>query len=315
VHRPITMRLLSVPVRSLAVRRFTAITTLAATVALVTTIQMPESQSNVSISKAASGIKIHVRDAGTSSIAAPHDGLLALLGSAVNRPFALDFLSPAAPEPPSRVASNGIVQGSITYDGVLPKAKIIDMSREPNCAKQYKTPPVVENVVGGDNKGLANVVVYISAGMPDEAPTGHVSLSQWGCRYFPHVLALQAKQEIWVKNEDDVNHTVHLMTVVNPELNKLQAVHGPEFTITNEKPEFIRVKCELHPWMRGVIAVLKNSHFAVTEADGSFKLPDLPAGKYTVTVWHESFGTQSQQVVIGSGENKNLNFVFKVKPV
>ena len=211
------------------------------------------------------------------------------------------------------VAPSAIVKGHVKYEGILPKAKRLDMSKEPNCAKQYTTPPVSENVMGGANNALANVVVYISDGLPTDAASGHVTLTQYGCRYFPHVLASLAGQEIWVRNEDAVNHTVHLMTKTNRELNRLQPPYGPEFAITNDKPEFIKVKCELHPWMRGIIAVLKNSHFAVTDADGSFALPELSPGKYTITVWHESFGTESQQIVLGGNENKNINFVLRVK--
>ena len=96
--------------------------------------------------------------------------------------------------------------GHVKYDGILPKAKPLDMSKEPNCAKQYTTPPTTESAVGGPANSLANVVVYISAGAPDETSGGHVSLTQYGCRYFPHVLALQAKQEVWVRNEDAVVH-------------------------------------------------------------------------------------------------------------
>ena len=242
------------------------------------------------------------------AIAMPELGLSGLFGNGSNGSSS-DAAAAADTGAPS-----GVVTGHVKYDGILPKAKLLDMSKEPNCAKQYTTPPTTESAVGGPANSLANVVVYISAGAPDETSGGHVSLTQYGCRYFPHVLALQAKQEVWVRNEDAVNHTVHLMTKTNPELNRLQAANAPEFAILNDKPEFIKVKCELHPWMRGVIAVLKNSHFAVTDTDGSFKLPDLPPGKYTITVWHESFGTVSQQIELGGSETKNMDFVLKVKP-
>jgi plastocyanin len=242
-----------------------------------------------------------------SSIGIPELNLSELLGEVFNA-----SLSRAAETAPA-VAAKSVVTGHVKYDGILPQAKRVDMSKEPNCAKQYNTPPTTESAIGGSANALANVVVYISAGAPDEASSGHVSLVQYGCRYFPHVLALQAKQEIWVRNEDAVNHTVHLMTKANPELNRLQAANAPEFAILNDKPEFIKVKCELHPWMRGVIAVLKNSHFAVTDTEGSFTLPDLPPGQYTITVWHESFGTESKQIVVGGSDTKNLDFVLKVK--
>jgi plastocyanin len=241
------------------------------------------------------------------SVAMPELGLPELLSKGLSGSSS-DAGDGAAP-----VAASSVVTGHVKYEGVLPKAKPVDMSKEPNCAKQYNTPPTTESAVGGPANALANVVVYISAGAPDEASSGHVSLTQYGCRYFPHVLAMQAKQEVWVRNEDAVSHTIHLMTKSNPELNKIQGPNAPEFAIANDKPEFIKVKCELHPWMRGVIAVLKNSYFAVTDADGSFKLPDLPPGKYTITVWHESFGTESRQIEVGGNDTKDVNFVLKVK--
>jgi len=73
------------------------------------------------------------------------------------------------------------------------------------------------------------------------------------------------------------------------------------------------VKCNFHPWMRGRFAVFKNSHYAVTRGDGSYSLPNFPPGKYTITAWHESYGEQTQEVTIGGGATKTMDFVFKAK--
>jgi uncharacterized protein (DUF2141 family) len=78
--------------------------------------------------------------------------------------------------------------------------------------------------------------------------------------------------------------------------------------------EFIPVKCNVHPWMHGTLAVLKNSHYAISGEDGGFKLPNLPPGKYAVTAYHESYGGQTQELTITGSETKNVNFVFKAKP-
>jgi hypothetical protein len=79
------------------------------------------------------------------------------------------------------------------------------------------------------------------------------------------------------------------------------------------KPEFIPVKCNIHPWMRTYFAVLGSSYFAVTTEDGLFRLPELPPGKYTVTAWHETYGTRSQQITINSGEQVTVDFVYNAK--
>src|SRR6266566_1653677 len=77
---------------------------------------------------------------------------------------------------------------------------------------------------------------------------------------------------------------------------------------------YIAVKCNVHPWMHGYFAVLATPHFSVTDTTGAFTLAGLPPGKYTVTAWHERFGTQSQEVTIGGAETKTVNFVLTAKP-
>ena len=60
--------------------------------------------------------------------------------------------------------------------------------------------------------------------------------------------------------------------------------------------------------------VHQKSHYAISGQDGTFKLPDLPAGKYTVTAWQEDYGTQTQDVTISGNESKTVDFTFKAKP-
>src|ERR1700732_5625457 len=62
----------------------------------------------------------------------------------------------------------GTISGKVTYEGTPAKPKPIDMSKEPSCAKQHATPVMTETVVTGPNNSLENVVVYVSAGAPDE---------------------------------------------------------------------------------------------------------------------------------------------------
>jgi hypothetical protein len=212
--------------------------------------------------------------------------------------------------------SGGTISGKVTYEGTPAKQKPIDMSKEPSCAQQHATPITTETVVTGPNNALENVVVYISAGAPDDstAPSQPVKFTQKGCQYLPHVLAFEVNQTLEIANDDQTSHNIHPLPKVNREWNKSQPPGTPPISEKYDKPEFIPVKCNIHPWMHGNFAVFKNSHYAVSQGEGSFTLPNLPPGKYTITAWHESYGDQSQEVTISGSETKTVNFVFKAKP-
>jgi len=209
----------------------------------------------------------------------------------------------------------GTISGKVTFEGAPAKMKSIDMSAEPSCAKMYATPPLAETLVTGAGNSLENVVVYVSAGATnDAAPSTAAIFTQKGCRYIPHLLALQVNQELKITNEDQTVHNVHPQPKRNREWNKSQPPGAPPIRESYEQAEFIPVKCNVHPWMHGTLAVMPNSHYAVTGAGGSFSLPNLPPGKYTITAWHESFGAQSQEVTIAASETHTINFVFKSNP-
>lgn len=219
------------------------------------------------------------------------------------------FAKPAAP------AGGGAVTGKVSYTGTPAKMKPIDMSKEPTCAKQHTTPVMTQNVTTGAGNTLQWVVVYISAGdQGSVAPTAAVKYEQKGCEYLPHVLPMQVSQQLQILNDDQTSHNIHPLAKINPEWNKSQPAGSPAIDAKYDKPEFIPVKCNIHPWMHGYFVVLSTSHYSVTGEDGSFDLKGLPPGKYTVTAWQEQYGSQTQDVTIAGNETKNINFVFKAMP-
>ena len=208
----------------------------------------------------------------------------------------------------------GTISGKVTYTGTPVKQKPIDMSKEPSCAKQHATPVTTETVVTGANNALDNVVVYISEGADDaSAPSQAITFTQKGCQYIPHVIALHTGQELQVVNADQTSHNIHPLAKVNHEWNKSQPPGSPPIQEKFDQPEFISVKCNIHPWMHGWFAVLKTNHYSISNDGGGFSLPNLPPGKYTVTAWHEDYGTQKQDVTITGNETKSIDFSFKAK--
>ena len=205
------------------------------------------------------------------------------------------------------------IGGKVTVEGVTVMTKTINMASEPGCAKMYSTPPKSEDVIVGQGNALENVVVYISAGAPDETstPSQPVQVVQKGCRFTPHVVAMHTFHPVQMVNEDSTAHNIHPLASNNREWNKAEPPGTTPLTESFARPEFISVKCNIHPWMHAYFAVLKTSHYAVTGDNGAFSLNNLPAGKYTITAWHETLGTQTQEVTITGNETAPVNFVFK----
>jgi plastocyanin len=211
--------------------------------------------------------------------------------------------------------SAGTISGTVTFTGTPPKMRPIDMAKEPTCASQHATPVMTESVVTGPGNTVQWAVIYISAGdQPAPAATTPVRYDQKGCEYVPHVAAFEVGQPLEIYNNDQTSHNIHPLAKTNPEWNKSQPPGTPALKASYDKPEFIAVKCNVHPWMHGYFAVLATSRFAVTANDGKFSLAGLPPGKYTVTAWHERFGTLSQEVTVTGTESATANFVFKALP-
>jgi len=209
----------------------------------------------------------------------------------------------------------GTITGKVTLTGVPPKPQVIDMSKEPECVKLNPNKRMTEDTVIGPGNTLKNVVVFISSGAPatSSPSTAHATMNQQNCHYTTRVLAFQVEEEVKIANSDPLSHNIHPMAVSNREWNRVQLKGSPPLSSSFSKPEFIPVKCNLHPWMRAYFAVMGNSYFAVTGEDGQFTIPDLPPGKYTLTAWHETYGTHNQEITLAAGQQMIIDFVYNAK--
>ena len=219
---------------------------------------------------------------------------------------------------PSATTSAGaaVIKGAVKFTGIVPAPEPIRMSADPSCAKQHSRPVLNREVVVDSKGGLEDAIVFIAEGLGDrkfDPPTQPAVISQKGCLYEPHVVAVRENQPIEVVNDDPTSHNIHPIPVNNREWNKAEPPGAKVEEAFAREEIAIPVKCNIHPWMRGYIAVLKNPYFAVTKQDGSFDLPNLPPGTYTIKAWHEKLGTATQTITIGANQTKEISFVFKSK--
>lgn len=215
---------------------------------------------------------------------------------------------------PSPNTTGATIRGSVRFEGKVPSAKAISMAADPSCAQQHPAPVMAQEVMADAKGDLQNVVVFVSEGLGDrtfDPPTEPAVVKQKGCMYQPHVLAVRANQTLQLVNDDPTSHNIHPVPANNREWNKAEPP-GSKIEEAFAREEIaIPVKCNVHPWMHGYIAVFKHPYFAVTGKDGGFDLANLPPGTYTIKAWHEKLGTSTQTVTISANETKEISFVFK----
>jgi hypothetical protein len=121
-------------------------------------------------------------------------------------------------------------------------------------------------------------------------------------------------EPVKVKNSDPVLHNVHTRPTVaaNKEQNLAQMPGSKDLEFKFAAPEqFMRVECNVHPYMVAYISVIDSPYFAVTDKDGNFTIKNVPKGNYTVVAAHRRAGSKEEKVTVGDS-NATANFSLDV---
>jgi len=208
----------------------------------------------------------------------------------------------------------GTITGKVRFTGTKPAMPMIDMTEEAKCKAKYTSPPREETVMVNTNGTLANVFVYVKAGLPAGAsypkPATPVVLDQTGCHYVPHVFGIMVGQTLQIKNSDGILHNIKAKGTKNRPFNISQpSVMTSDRTFTAEEV-MVPLECNVHGWMHAFVGVLPHPFYAVSGADGSFTIQGLPPGTYTIEAWQEKYGTQTATVTVTAGAPKTQDFTF-----
>ena len=206
------------------------------------------------------------------------------------------------------VRDGGAVSGHVTIDGDVPAVPAPPVTRDSaDCDLQPGDPSIVHR-----GQDLENVIVWISdvrAGVALPAEKRY-AITQTGCLLDPRVQAIALGGTVNVRSVDPIRHTTVLLRAGTTDTLAVVRLYDAGSVVPDEhvgkRAGLVELLCEQHPWTRGWIAVFDHPYFAVTGADGSFRIADVPPGKHTLMIWHERGGApQSQTVdVPASGEAK-----------
>ena len=183
----------------------------------------------------------------------------------------------------------GTLKGRFVFAGDpgAPKPLVADKDTEV-CSKAGMKLLDRSLLVDPSTKGLANVVVFArkASRVKNPVPETPLVFDQKQCEFLSPVFAARVGQPIDVRNSDPIGHNTNIAGTAFNQL--VPAGQGTVYKPESETGMPTMVTCNIHPWMKAYAVFRKDGYVAVTAADGSFSIADLPAGAtIELQVWHE----------------------------
>lgn len=151
-----------------------------------------------------------------------------------------------------------------------------------------------------DVPDLRRGVVYLETAPRsafDEREPGRAVMDQRNERFVPHVLAVMLGTVVDFPNSDLTYHNVFSLSRAKRfDLGRYAA--GKSKSVRMDRTGVVRVFCDIHSHMSAFILVFNHPFFSVTDSEGRFELPALPAGAYTVVGWYEGEARITRAVVV-----------------
>ena len=226
-------------------------------------------------------------------------------------------LIPAAS--PAYAQKWGSLSGQFILDGDVPAIDEVENTKEPVvCSAKV---PTDQLIVNKDNKGIANIFVFIPA---IKKPTVHPSLEkskekevildQKNCQFVPHAQVMRTDQVLMVKSMDNCLHNTRPSPFKNNPENFTVPPNerkGLPWKVKVAESLPTLVKCDIHGWMSSYVLVLDHPYAAVTDKDGKFKIDYLPTGELEFRYWHERPGyvEKSVKITIDADMTKDLGTI------
>ena len=154
-------------------------------------------------------------------------------------------------------------------------------------------------------KYAADVVVYL-VGVKGPVVPKRAVVDQKNLVFVPHVTAVPVGSSIEFKNSDKVNHNIFSASAAK-KFNLGTYNPGVSKALLFDKPGAINLLCNVHSEMSAWVVVTENQYAAVTEHDGKFTIPNVPAGTYQITAWSEKLKPQGNTTVtVGDGQTATV---------
>jgi plastocyanin len=177
--------------------------------------------------------------------------------------------------------------------------------RRPNVA-DLAAPPNVEPVE-------RRAVVYLESAPRrafEQVEPGRAVLNQRNETFVPHVLAITTGTVVDFPNSDRIYHNVFsLSKPARFDLGRYAS--GRSKAIRFDRPGIVRVFCDIHSHMNAFILVFSHPFFAMTDAEGRYRIDHVPPGTYSVVAWDEGSASEPRAVTVPEGGAAEADFAFR----
>jgi plastocyanin len=160
---------------------------------------------------------------------------------------------------------------------------------------------------------IRNVVVYLKdPAFRGVLPVSRVDLHQQNETFLPHVLAITKGSTVEFPNDDPFFHNVFSFSSA-ASFNLGRYPRGQSKPQKFMKAGLVKVFCDIHSHMSASILVLDHPYFAIPAVDGTYEIPNVPPGQYTLVGWHERVGERTALVRVEAGRPTNVDLTVPVE--
>jgi plastocyanin len=166
---------------------------------------------------------------------------------------------------------------------------------------------------GRDVPDLLRSVVYLESaprGAFETSEGGRAVMDQRNETFVPHVLAITTGTTVDFPNSDKFYHNVFSLSKTRPfDLGRYAA--GNSRPIRFDRAGIIRVFCDIHSHMNAYILVFSHPFFAMTDAEGRYRIENVPPGTYGVIAWNEGTSSEARPITVPDGGVAELDFTLR----
>jgi plastocyanin len=194
----------------------------------------------------------------------------------------------------------GTLLGRVVYEGELPPAITVPESGA-----------VQQVLYVGPNRALRYAVVSVEDAAPDpaSAPAG-ATINQSGYIFIPQVTAVRDGTTLTFTNADVANHNVRAGEPPNVfSLKTSRAPVSARVRATRDGSPIV-LSCDIHAWMTAWVYVFQHPQYAVTGADGRFRIDNVAAGSHDLVIRQPAGGLRrSARVSVTAGKTVAISDV------